>query len=122
MDNTHAVAAEAHIDAVKNVKRYLDEIHADPDRCQDESRIRRLNQEIGVGLALAKIEATLAVADATRESAAAFRDWTSLADEPLAPPAELRVLERREEADDQAREVDPHAWPASPYGEGRVQS
>lgn len=138
MDTSHAVAAKGHIANVRAIKLELDDLHAEKTPYKGrQGRISRLNQEIGLGLALAKIEATLDVATATRESAAAFREWTSLADEPIAPDAELVLLQRREEQQlaqctdekgceaqlhaQSCPEADPHAWPASPYGESRVQ-
>lgn len=65
------------------MKFELDDIRAEnpatPDRAR---RIERVSAELRLGMKLALIHAVLDVG-------AAFRDWTALADEPLAEPAEL---------------------------------
>lgn len=81
-----------HLAAVAAMKDSLDAVRAEPTSTPDRHRrIDRLSAELRHGQKLALIYAVLDVGDA-------FRDWTRLADEPIAEPAELVAI-------DGAREV-----------------
>lgn len=69
------------------MKDSLDAVRAEPTHVPDRARrIDRISAEMHMGMKLALIHAVLDVGDA-------FRDWTKLADEPLAEPADLVMLD-----------------------------
>jgi hypothetical protein len=70
MNHTHVVQAEAHLQAVTETREHLQALYADTRKRMEQSQRDRLGQQIaeahqaiGVGLKLAHIHATLAVAE-----------------------------------------------------------
>lgn len=61
---TNHQKALAHISAVKAARDALGDLYRDPNR--DARHVARLNSDLGDGLKLAEIHATLAVADELR--------------------------------------------------------